>query len=805
MGMCPDDGTAGRDGLGRPFRACQRLRFECSYEAMPRFAQLFLLWMFMMARAAVAGELEFSFEFEAGAEIPEPGLQETTFTEAPAWSLEGRQLFGTGPDWLPGAGERERLLNFVFEVNYFVYRYAGGETADDLFEQHFTVVHEARSRGMDMLSRNVLERFWSTDQLRRGRLMIYPLEGGVAGTPLDVNVAALVRRSYWEDVSVYHTEWGSGRQLALLLVVPETGEFLRPRHSSDLAASLIAATTIGSMSWLEELLAMVGSLSRQERNRVMDHAVRVGHSEQLRRLLAAGLDLPSRGSMPPLMQAARTGRDEVVELLLDGASPAAVDLAMSWAVDLGHDAIALRLLRAGADFNKPGARNNLPITAAFINDRGALFAELIERGARFNWDSPHLPLGMMRRIHARETRIIEVLLANGFPVDAEVNGITPLMAAVRQRYPEACELFLQHGADPDFRDPDGATPLLVAAGLGDATLVQLLLAHGAHADSFSPTGLTPLFMAANQGHAEMVELLAAHGAAIDATDRLGLPAIGHSLLLGHREVSKRLIAHGARIPTDHLMAEQMLESALRDDLPELLERAIADGISADRQVHNRWSFAEAAALYDSPASLAWLGEAHGLEPAPDLFLPPRELREVPRIFAAGEVIDPRRGAEVSRAEVRVRVIVDEAGRPVFPKVVRSPDPDLIAAALNVVESMRFSTPVSEAGPVCTLIVVPVVFGERVREIYTREQVDTLPELRRPLQVRFRPGTIGIHGNVQASYLVNEEGEVEDITILNTNNPEWIRAVTEALKQASYRPAMRDGRPVAMRIMLTLTQ
>lgn len=61
---------------------------------------------------------------------------------------------------------------------------------------------------------------------------------------------------------------------------------------------------------------------------------------------------------------------------------------------------------------------------------------------------------------------------------ADVPGITPLMAAAYGGYVEIVGLLLAHGADPAAIDRVGKTAMEYAAGQGNTAVVQLLLDGG---------------------------------------------------------------------------------------------------------------------------------------------------------------------------------------------------------------------------------------------------------------------------------------------------------------------------------------
>jgi peptidoglycan/LPS O-acetylase OafA/YrhL len=89
---------------------------------------------------------------------------------------------------------------------------------------------------------------------------------------------------------------------------------------------------------------------------------------------------------------------------------------------------------------------------------------------------------------------IERHLANG----ASVNGpegqvaLTPLHHSALSNRPQAAELFIKRGADPNRAASDGGTPLHAAAFVGNEAVVTTLVEHGANVNAANKRGETPL-------------------------------------------------------------------------------------------------------------------------------------------------------------------------------------------------------------------------------------------------------------------------------------------------------------------------
>jgi hypothetical protein len=165
-------------------------------------------------------------------------------------------------------------------------------------------------------------------------------------------------------------------------------------------------------------------------------------------LLALGVDPDALGGQV-VSSAARKGRIEMLELLLDG----------------------------GADPNLKRTDRQSPVAAAVIH-------------------------------HQREA--VDVLLARGADVrSAKRPGESPLLYAVDVGI---AERLLDAGADVDARDARGGTALMGAVMIGDGTMVDLLLERGADPDATDDVGRTALLYATVLRFAEIQERLLEAGA-----------------------------------------------------------------------------------------------------------------------------------------------------------------------------------------------------------------------------------------------------------------------------------------------------
>jgi ankyrin repeat protein len=254
------------------------------------------------------------------------------------------------------------------------------------------------------------------------------------------------------------------------------------------------------------------------------------------------LTILPRGSLTPLMFAAREGTLESARVLADAganlnlAEPDGAT-ALVLAIINSHYDTAAMLLDRGADPNIADSAGMAALFAAvdmntLIEIYGrprrktpdrlsglGLIANLLEHGASVN--AP-LKTATLQRAHT--------------PGDRNLGeGATPLMRAARNGDAEAMRLLLEHGADPNIQQKNHITSLMLAAGLGrglgtfadeyateaqQLEAVKVLLDQHVDVNVANDAGQTALHFAALSMDT-VVELLVRHGARLDATDKQG--------------------------------------------------------------------------------------------------------------------------------------------------------------------------------------------------------------------------------------------------------------------------------------------
>ncbi len=292
--------------------------------------------------------------------------------------------------------------------------------------------------------------------------------------------------------------------------------------------------------------------------------------DDVRLLLGAGADPNSADGAGEtcLMMAARTGRDDIVDALLERG--AQVDLrdkgyaqtALMVAAREGHPSIVKTLLARGARPDVQSLAGKTPAWRLPASNAGSKGAGIVrggwpDRGERDSIPGAKTPLLYAARENHRD--IVAMLLDAGAPIEqADADGVTPLLMAALNGAFDSARLLIERGANVDAMDWYGQTPLFSAVdwrnldvsgptrdnGVDRAaalSLVQLLLDKGANVNARTKeslpvrrwvlrlgslswadfTGQTPFFRAAFSGDVTVMRLLLAHGADAKITTYAG--------------------------------------------------------------------------------------------------------------------------------------------------------------------------------------------------------------------------------------------------------------------------------------------
>jgi ankyrin repeat protein len=249
----------------------------------------------------------------------------------------------------------------------------------------------------------------------------------------------------------------------------------------------------------------------------------------------------ARGSMTPLLYAARDGRLEAARLLVEGGA----DLERGEAN--GIRPLLMAVLNNHLDVARLLLQHKANVNADDFWGRTPLWAAVEYRNLDMNnrdQDSPK-DNGVDR---APILEFIRVLLDAGADVNARTREVPP------------SRRWLYSLGDVSWVDFTGQTPFLRAALSGDTSTMKLLLARGADPNLATLAGTTPLMAAAGvnwvvaqtytespQALLDAVNLCLELGADVNATNSMGLTALLGAANRGSNEIIERLVERGARL------------------------------------------------------------------------------------------------------------------------------------------------------------------------------------------------------------------------------------------------------------------
>lgn len=132
---------------------------------------------------------------------------------------------------------------------------------------------------------------------------------------------------------------------------------------------------------------------------------------------------------------------------------------------------------------------------------------------------------------------LEILLHdNNYKQDMNVknrNGDLPLHFLLKKGNLKAVDLFLNHGADLNFKDRRGRSAVMIATKYNkNAEIIKLLLDNGANVNDVTRKNRTPLHRACIQIRPEVIKVLLDHGANFNAVDNLGRTPLLYLLFNG---------------------------------------------------------------------------------------------------------------------------------------------------------------------------------------------------------------------------------------------------------------------------------
>ncbi|MEM1211738.1 MAG: ankyrin repeat domain-containing protein [Planctomycetota bacterium] len=284
-------------------------------------------------------------------------------------------------------------------------------------------------------------------------------------------------------------------------------------------------------------------------------AASLGDAAAVELLLTAGADpnreLGGHSSESPLLRAIRRGHAEVAKrLLAAGAEVNARNFAgltaLHYAARYGHAGLIPRIIEAGGDPNDAEARHQITplLVAAYAGQAGTVRA-LLQAGARHDQADQRgsLPLHLAVQWPAGDPETVAALLDGGAVLEVPLSPLGNTL--MQEAEAEVVSLLVERGLDPDQPNEYGETALMKAARFGELEKIEALLDAGADTASVSRGGSHAVLEAAREGNIAALRLLIERGAAVNPDPERYRNALGEATAYGDYQVVRTLLDAGA--------------------------------------------------------------------------------------------------------------------------------------------------------------------------------------------------------------------------------------------------------------------
>lgn len=549
------------------------------------------------------------------------------------------------------------------------------------------------------------------------------------------------------------------------------------------------------------------SIVGRKRDSLLQHALAAGAAKAVTTLQRHGTQLEQASEMSPLIIAAIDGRTALVEQLLNALPEVREPPSFMYLARWGHDDIARRIL----------ARTSASVTISDVSLEEALshgFADLArELFARVKLDPSrrrqHAHI-LVRQVQLGYVAAARLFLEHQADPNVLVDGYTPLGEAVRLGETALVEPLLQAGARPDAVDALNNTPLLYACLNGDLAVAERLLKAGANPKFRRKDGQTPLHFAAAHSSPELVNLLLAAG--VDPTVSIIHPSpLEIALMTGAAQNATRLAQAGARIDLEWMHHRHSLAAAAWLDVDTVVADALARGWKSESPLEGAWDLATIARLSGSARSLALLTtlSATSQASAPTV-VPVAELDAPLKLLNSPSAEDKREGRARNTVKpvVVLSAILNEEGRLLCPRIVRSPEGRLSLSALQTTPRWRYAPPTKNGVPVCSPITVLVSFSPTARDVLDFGEIDTPPVVltdrwptaspqpfyNRGRDPKARNNSIWSE-DLDIQFVVAKDGGTHSATIANPVTQRAHEYLMSTIRGSRFIPATRDGAPV----------
>ncbi len=216
------------------------------------------------------------------------------------------------------------------------------------------------------------------------------------------------------------------------------------------------------------------------------------------------------------------------------------------AVKAGKVKLCRRLIRRGADVNRPDKDGRTPLYWAALYRYPNITRLLIKAKADVNIKDKNRegPLEAIAKYYVRRRCAWNIIKLLAKKVDIKNEGEESLVSASINEDLETVRLLLKYGVDPGAKVGSGITPLMFAAWNGNIKIVKTLIEAGANVnDRDNPKGnyyQTPLMYAVESGCDKTLRILIEAGADVNAKQKGGITPLMLVNIKKNPKITKKL-------------------------------------------------------------------------------------------------------------------------------------------------------------------------------------------------------------------------------------------------------------------------
>lgn len=284
-------------------------------------------------------------------------------------------------------------------------------------------------------------------------------------------------------------------------------------------------------------------------------AIQLGKLTLAKQLIELGADIKiadKQGNTPLHYTAELSESMDFIKLLVaKGAEINALNQDGNSPIFFSANASIFQTLKdLGADINLVN-KNNESVISVFTNKENKLTGlDLIEKAQALGVDVSKTDINQQNALH-RSIRFNSPTLSLSL-VKAKINldqadyeGNTPLMLAVRNRSLYHVKLLIEHAANVNLANRFGKTALQQAIELGETELFNLLLAAHASINTKDMDQRSPLLTALANNRTDMAAKLIALGADVNIRSKGEWTALHYATQMGNVDLVKVLLDNGA--------------------------------------------------------------------------------------------------------------------------------------------------------------------------------------------------------------------------------------------------------------------